>query len=125
MKKLVVLTIVRLLGSSILLAGLAGIVIVIIGATKEWNTSLPYSNAFFIAGSLMIIAGGSSRLGAGQEWQASQKLHAESYRDLSGVDQANFIVSASASFRPVILGFVSGILLIIISFVLPKFFQPA
>ena len=112
----------KLGGEAVLLTILAGIVIGIIGYLNQWDTSLQYSNAFFIAGCLLIIAGASSRLGAGQERNYFQELYAESFRDMSASEQANFIVNASSSVRLVILGLLSGILLFIISFIMTKQF---
>jgi len=115
MKRLVTMAMLKMCGEAILLTIFAGIVIGIIGYLNKWDSSLLYSNAFFIAGCLVIIAGTSSRLAAGQEWQSFQRLHAESFRDMSAGERANFIVNASSPVRLVILGLLSGILLILIS----------
>jgi hypothetical protein len=109
-------------GEAILLTIFAGIVIGIIGYLNKWDTPLKYSNGFFIAGCFFIIAGASSRLGAGQERNIFQELYAESFRDMSASERANFIVNASSSTRLVILGLLSGILLFIISFLVTKMF---
>ena len=109
-------------GKAILVTIIAGIVIGGIGYIKKWDTSLAYSNAFFIAGCLAIIAGGSSRLGAGQEWNNFQLLYAESFRDMSSSERANFIINASSSVSLVILGLLSGILLILISVFVTEIF---
>jgi hypothetical protein len=122
MKRIVTMTVFIIIGEAILIAVIAGILIGVIGYLKKWDTSLAYSNAFFIAGCMAIIAGASSRLGAGQDWKNFQLITAESFRDMSGNDQANFIINASSSFRLVILGFLSGILLIIISVIVPEMF---
>ena len=122
MKRLVITAMLKMGGEAVLLTILAGIVIGIIGYLNQWDTSLQYSNAFFIAGCLLIIAGASSRLGAGQERNYFQELYAESFRDMSASEQANFIVNASSSVRLVILGLLSGILLFIISFIMTKQF---
>jgi hypothetical protein len=122
MKRIVTMTVFIIIGEAILIAVIAGILIGVIGYLKKWDTSLAYSNAFFIAGCMAIIAGASSRLGAGQDWKNFQLITAESFRDMSGNDQANFIINASSSFRLVILGFLSGILLIIISVLVPEMF---
>ena len=100
---------------SILLITIIGVVIGIIGYINKWDTSLAYSNAFFIAGCLAIVAGTSSRLGAGEDWNTFQLLSAESFRDMSSGERANFIINASSSISTVILGVLSGILLILIS----------
>jgi hypothetical protein len=115
MKRLVIMAIVKICGKAILLAIIAGIVVGVIGHMSKWDTPLAYSNAFFIAGCLMIIAGASSRLGAGQQWKTSQLLYAESFRDMSSSERANFIIEASSSLSLVIVGLLSGILLILVS----------
>ena len=122
MKRLVIMAIIKMCGKAILLTVVAGIVIGVIGYTKKWDTSLAYSNAFFIAGSLVIIGGAMSRLGAGREWNTFLSFHAESFRDMSSSEQANFIINASSSFSLVILGLLSGILLILISLFVTKMF---
>jgi hypothetical protein len=106
------MAIIKMCGKDILLTVIAGIVIEVIGYMNKWDTSLAYSNAFFIAGCLAIIAGVLSRLGAGQEWNNLQSLYAESFRDMSSSERANFIMNASSSVSLVILGLLSGILLI-------------
>jgi hypothetical protein len=122
MKRLVILAIIKMCGKAILLTVMVGIVIGVIGYKYKWDTSLPYSNAFFIAGCLMIVAGASSRLGAGQEWGVFQSLYLESFRNMSSGEQAEFIINASSSVNLVILGVLSGILLILISWFVTKMF---
>lgn len=115
MRRLVVMTILKLCGEAILITLVVAIVIGVIGNRNQWDSALAYSNAFFIAGCLVIIAGASSRLAAGQEWSSFQLLHSESFRDMGRSERANYIVTASSSFRLVILGLLSGIMLILIS----------
>jgi hypothetical protein len=122
MKRLAITAMIKMGGEAVLLTIFAGIVIGIIGYLNKWDTSLKYSNAFFIAGCLLIIAGMSSRLGAGQERNYFQGPYAESFRDMSASERANFIVNASSSVRLVILGLLSGTLLFIISFFVTKLF---
>ncbi len=38
------------------------------GNLNKWDTSVKYSNAFFIAGALVIIGGLSSRMAASEDW---------------------------------------------------------
>ena len=115
MKRLVFMTVIKMCGEAILISIFVGIVIVIIGNRNEWDTAVEYSNAFFIAGSLVFIAGVASRLGSGQERSYSQGLYMESFRDMSPGERGNFIVNTSSSLRLVILGLLSGVLLILIS----------
>ncbi len=122
MKRLVVMAIMQVCGKAILLTLIGGIVIGIIGYLSKWNTSLAYSNAFFIAGVLAMGAGAMSRLSAGQDRNQFQLTHAESFRDMSASEQANLIVKLSSSTSQVILFLSTGILLILISVFIPKMF---
>jgi len=122
MKRLVIMTVLKLGGEAVLLTMLAGIAIGIIGYLNQWDTSLKYSNAFFIAGCFLIIGGGFSRLNAGRERNAFQVIHAESFRHMSASEQANFIIDISSSLRLVALGLLSGILLFVISYFVTKLF---
>jgi hypothetical protein len=122
MKRLVIIAIIKMCGKAILLTIIAAIAIGVIGHIRKWDTSLAYSNAFFISGCLTIIAGASSRLGAGQEWSRFRLLYAESFRDMSNGERANFIIGASSSVSLVILGLLSGVLLILISVFVTKLF---
>jgi hypothetical protein len=115
MKRPVIMAMIKICGEAVLLSVFVGVVIVIIGNLNQWETSAKYSNAFFIGGSLVIIAGMSSRMAAGQEWVTFQRYSAESFRGMSPSERANFIVNASSSMRLAILGLLSGILLILVS----------
>jgi hypothetical protein len=114
--------VIKLVGEAVLLTVVAGIVVGIAGYFSKWDTSLQYGNALFIAACVLFIAGTASRLGTGQESSTSRGLHAESLRDMSPGEQANFVVSASNSFRLVILGVLSGVLLALISWLVTKLF---
>jgi hypothetical protein len=122
MKRLVVSAILKMCVNSIVITTIVGAVIGIIGYLNEWNAPIKYSNAFFVAGCLVIIAGTSSRIGAGDDWQVFQLLSAESFRGMSSGERANFIINASSPVRLVILGLLSGILLMIISVLVMKIF---
>jgi hypothetical protein len=122
MKRPVIIAMLKLGGEAVLLAIVVGIVIVIIGNVNKWETSIRYSNAFFIAGCLMIIGGAFSRMAAGQEWGIFQRFSAESFRDMSPGERANYIVEASSSVRLVIVGVVSGVLLMLLSLVVWNLF---
>ncbi len=115
MKRLVITAIIKLCAEAMVIAAIAGIVIGIIGYFNKWSSSITYSNAFFLAGCLVIVAGTASRLGAGQERNNFQLLYAESFREMSNSERANFIINASSSMRLAILGLLSGILLMLIS----------
>ncbi len=122
MNRLLIQTILRMCGEAALIAIAAGIIVGIIGYLNQWDTALQYSNAFFIAGSLVIIAGLSTKMAAGQEWGLFQRAHTESFRNMSPSERASFIVDASSSVHLVILGLLSGILLILISMLVMQVF---
>lgn len=115
MKRQVMIAMSKLCGEAVAITIFAGIVIGIIGNMKKWDTSIQYSNAFFIAGALVIIGGLSSRMAASADWISYQKVDAESFRDMSPTERANFIVETSSSLRLVIIGLLSGISLMLIS----------
>jgi hypothetical protein len=123
MKRLVIIAILKLCGEAILLAILVGIVIAIIGNLNKWDTPIQYSNAFFIAGCLVIVPGVMSRLRAGEEWYYFQSYSAESIRDMSPDERASFVVNTSTSLRHIILGLLTGILLILTSVLVMKLFS--
>lgn len=115
MKRLVIKVIVKMCVKSIVLTTIIGVAIGITGYINKWDSSLAYSDAFFLAGCLVIVAGAASRLAAGQEWKTFQLLGAPSFREMSSSERANFIINASSSMSLVILGLLTGILLILIS----------
>ena len=100
---------------SILLTTTIGVAIGIIGYINTWNSSIAYSNASFVAGCLVIIAGTSSRFAAGQYWGTFGSLSGESFRGMSSSERADSIIKASSSLRLVILGLLTGLMLIFIS----------
>jgi len=122
MKRLIIMTIIKMCGEAVAIAIVVGIIIGIMGKVNQWATSLEYSNALFIAGCLVFIAGASSRRGAGQDWKYAQRLRAESFRGMNASQRANYIIEASSSGRLVILGLLSGGLLILFSLIVPKLF---
>lgn len=101
--------------NSFLLATVIGGVIVVIGYINKWDSMIKYSNGFFLAGCLMIIAGASSRYAASQGWLHYQLLSADSFRTMSSGERVDYIVKISSSFRTLILGIVSGLFLILAS----------
>jgi hypothetical protein len=115
MKQFVIKAIIKMCAKSIIITTSIGVVIGIIGYINKWNTLIAYSNAFFVAGCLVIIAGASSRYAAGQDWNKYQLINAESFRDMSSSERIAFIINESSPISLVILGLLSGILLILIS----------
>ena len=72
---------------SFVFTAIIAVVIGILGYINKWNSTIAYSNAFFVAGCLVIVAGASSRLAAGQERDTCLLFHAESFRDMSSSEQ--------------------------------------
>jgi hypothetical protein len=122
MKRYVILAVLKMGGKAILLVTIIGVIIGIVGYVNQWNSSLTYSNAFFLAGCLVIIAGTSSRLGAGDDWNTFQLLPGESFGNMSSGERAKFIIEASSSVSLVILGVLTGSFLIFISWLVTKIF---
>ena len=122
MRRDVVVAVVKLCVEAFLITLFVGIIVVIIGQVNKWDTPLKYSNGFFFAGLMIMVAGMSSRLGANQEWEISQRLSSESFRNMSPGERQSMVVDASSSFRLVFLGVASGILLILISVLVWKLF---
>lgn len=122
MERLLFMAILKMCGKALLVTILVAIVIVVIGTRNEWNTSIAYSNAFFVAGCMVIIGGAASRMGAGSEWNSFQLISAESFRGMSSGERASFILDVSSSVSMVILGLLSGTMLIIISWLVTKIF---
>lgn len=105
---------------SILLTVVIGVIIGVIGYVNQWNSPIAYSNAFFVAGALVIIAGASSRFAAGQQIGTFQLLNSESFRNMSSGERIDYIVNVNSPIRTVILGLLTGILLMIVSAIAAK-----
>lgn len=115
MNRLVVREVLKLCAKSIAITAIVGVIIGIIGYVKEWNSPISYSNAFFVAGCLLIIAGASSRYASSQDWNEYQLLNAESFREMSSSERVNHIVNENSPLHLVLLGVLSGMTLILIS----------
>ena len=100
------------------LTTMIGIVIGIIGFFNKWNSSVAYSNAFFLAGCLLIIAGGFSSYAASQEIRVYQRIPSNAFRGMSSRERAHYVVDTSSSISAFIFGTSSGIILIFISAIL-------
>jgi len=122
MKRTVLMVIIKMCGDAIFLTMIVGMIVAGIGYINKWDTSIAYSNALFISGCLLIVAGMSTRLAAGQDWNNFRFLHGESMRGMSNSERANFIVNASSSYRLVVLGLLSGILLFFLSMLVAEMF---
>jgi hypothetical protein len=115
MKRLIIKEIVKMSAKCIVLTLVVVGIIVAIGYTRKWDTPVKYSDAFFMAGGFLIIAGGFSRYTSGSDFNFFQQISAESFRGMSSSEQAIFIINASSSVSTAVLGVLTGIFLIIIS----------
>lgn len=120
MRRPVIKAIIKMCAQSILLALVVGIVIGVIGYFNQWHAPITYSNAFFIAGAVFIIAGASSRFAAGQQIGVFRALNSESFRKMSSGERIDYIVNINSPIRTVILGLLTGILLMIVSAIAAK-----
>ncbi len=114
------LVILKLLGEIVLFALVAGIVVVLIGYWRKWDSSLEYSNAFFIAGCFLIVGGMLSRYASIQSYTPLQNISSDSFREMSPGERVGYIVEASSPYRLVVIGLMSGIILFLISAYLAK-----
>ncbi len=115
MKRPIIQTFLKMIIEALAVAAAAAIIVLIIGSVKKWDNPITYSNAFFVAGCLVIIAGTSTRAAAGQEWGMYQRMSTANYRAMNPTDRANYVVKASASYRLVILGVLGGLFLWLVS----------
>jgi hypothetical protein len=76
-------TISRFLIGAILLALVSGIVVVIIGFTRGWNTYAQFSDGFFYAGAIMISIGALSVIGGNQRSASEPYTHSSSVEHLN------------------------------------------
>jgi len=122
MKRRIILEILKVCGEALLFTLVAVIIVFMIGYLKHWDTSRRYSDAFFIAGCLVIIGGAMSRYAAGQEWGLFQRIEGEGSGSRNPGEQASQVVKMSSSFRLVFIGFLGGALLFCISALVTKLF---
>jgi hypothetical protein len=115
MNKQVLQAIIKFLAKSILLTAAISAVIGLFGYLNHWEGSVKFSNAFFVVGCLVIVAGTASRMGAGSGLHSLQYLNMESFRGMSGSERVEFIINANSPFGLVILGLVTGMTLILIA----------
>ena len=120
MTRQVIKAIIKFIAKSILLTVAISIVIGLFGYLNQWQSSIKYSNAFFLVGCLVTVAGTASRLGAGQGLHSLQYLNMESFRGMSGTERVNFIINANSPIGFVVLGLVTGISLILIAVIVSK-----
>jgi hypothetical protein len=120
MKSLIVKAIINLCVKSILLTLAIGSLISLLGFVNHWATSLAYSNAFFLAGCLVIVAGTATKLSAQHDY--SETFRFESFRKTFLNEPANATENSSGSLNLVALGLSTGISLALISILIDRLF---
>jgi hypothetical protein len=120
MNRQVIQAIIRFLTKSILITAAISAVIILFGYFNHWASLVKYSNAFFVVGCLVIVAGTASRMGAGSGLHSLQYLNMESFRGMSGSERVEFIINANSPVGLVVLGFVTGMTLILIAVFVSK-----
>jgi ABC-type glycerol-3-phosphate transport system permease component len=114
MKRLIIRAAIKIGVKSIVFTTIIGAVIGVIGYIKKWDSPVTYSNAFFLAGCVVLIAALSSRYAAMRS-SHSPSFHTTSYHEMNSQEQEDYISSMSSSLSTVIFGVMSGLLLILIS----------
>lgn len=120
MKHAVTHAVIKMCGKAILLTAVIGAIIAMLGYVNKWHSSVAYSNAFFVAGCLMAIAGASSRYVSYQLSGRDRTIGAESFRNMSSGERAQFILDVSSPISTAILGVLTGVFLIVISAIAAK-----
>ncbi len=120
MKKIIKKPIFKLFLEAVLLTLLIGSTIAVVGFVQKWESSVPYSETFFIVGLLIIVVGVLSRLTAGQGLLIFPWLNAESFRNKSGGDRVRQILQVDNPIRFVILCLLMGIFLVVISLIVAR-----
>ena len=115
MNRTIIQAILKMFAKAVLLTTGIGCIILFLGYKNEWDSLITYSNAFFIAGCLLIIAGTASRMTAGVDWNSFQEIHSESFEKMSNFERTAYIVTTSTPIGTLILGVLTGLLLILIS----------
>lgn len=109
LKKWIKNPIINLLAEAFLLTVGIGLIIFIFGRLGRWGSPVAYSNAFFLAGLLVFVAGVISRLSAGQGMFNFPSLTAESYKQMDSSERIRFIINTNSPLRLVILGILTGL----------------
>jgi hypothetical protein len=114
--------ILRLLGTILGLTLLVSLIVLVFGMVSRWNTSMQFSNGFFIAG-VLVIAFGFLSISGGLEHRADFSLiYAESVRQASIAERTQqMMANINQGYRNLVVLAGVGILLIAISIVIGQF----
>jgi hypothetical protein len=122
MNRFVMTDILRMAGRVAVVTVIAVIIIALLGLINQWDSSTPYSNAFFIAGAIMIAGGVGTKMRAGEDWTSTQEIHPESLSGMTGEQQSRLVLNPSNSTRLAIMGMGSGTLLVLMSLLVLRLF---
>lgn len=115
--------ILRLVGIALGLMLLISLVVLIIGVVLKWNTSVQFSNAFFIAGAIAIVIGTLSVTGGFGQRGNFGMTYAESAGQASIPERTQrMMADINQRYGVLILMIGTGILLIAISVAIPRLF---
>jgi hypothetical protein len=109
--------ILRILIKASLVSLAAGSLVMIIGLTREWKTSLEFSNGFFWAGAILIFMGLISFQGYSRGSMDAPAAHLDT-PERSGLS----VEDASRGKSLMVLLGTSGLLLFILSFLVARLF---
>lgn len=111
---------IKLAAKSLFFTAAIGSAVCLLGYVSHWETSLAYSNAFFLAGCFVLIAGTATQFAAQADY--SQTFRFERFREMSFREQADLIADSTGAFSRVALGVSSGVCLALIAVLIEKLF---
>jgi hypothetical protein len=108
--------ILRLMGTVLGLALLTSVVILVVGLVFKWNTSVQFSNAFFVAGAIAIVIGTFSVTGGLEQRGNFAMTYAESAGNASISERAQrMMADINQRYGVLILMIATGLVLIAVS----------
>jgi hypothetical protein len=115
--------ILRPVGIALGLALLISLVILMVGFVLKWNTSVQFSNAFFVAGAIAIVIGTFSVTGGFEQRANFGMTYAESAGQASISERTQrMMADINQRYGVLILMIGTGILLIAISVAISRLF---
>jgi hypothetical protein len=115
--------ILRLVGLVLGLALLISLIVLVVGLVFQWNSSIQFSNAFFVAGAIAILIGTFSVTGGLEQRGNFGMTYAESAGQASIHERTQrMMADINQRYGVLILMTGTGILLIAISVAVPRLF---
>jgi hypothetical protein len=113
----------RLAGITLGLALLVSLAVLVIGRFYQWNTTVQFSNGFFVAGAILIVLGVFSVAGGFGQRASFPLTYAESAGDASLTERAQrMMADINQRYGMMILLMGAGLLLIGISILIHRLF---